>query len=283
MGARMHYVEEGIGDPILFIHGNPTSSYLWRNIIPHVSSQGRAIAVDLIGMGKSDKPDIDYRLVDHIRYLEGFIEALGLKNLTLAIHDWGSVLGMHYARRHAGNVKAIAFMEAIVPPAAPLPDYAALGPGAGKFFHDVRTPGLGEKMILEQNMFVEALMPQAGIVRELTAPEREVYRAPFSSPMSRKPTLVWPREVPIAGEPADTTAIVIANGEWLHATDIPKLFLYAAPGAFGSPKLAAYFAANLKNIETAYVGMGVHFIQEDQPEAIGRALADWRRRLPRGR
>jgi haloalkane dehalogenase len=276
-GSQMHYVDEGEGDPILFLHGNPTSSYLWRNIIPYVTPHGRAIAVDLIGMGKSGKPDIDYRFATHAEYLGAFIEALDLTNITLVIHDWGSALGMDFARRNPDQVKGIVFMEAIVPPAMPIPSYEAMGRG-GEFFRDVRTPGVGEEMILQNNMFVEVVLPKLGTVRKLTDTERQAYRAPYPTPESRKPTLVWPREVPIAGEPADVLEIVKRNGAWLHETSIPKLMFYAEPGAFGGPEVAAYFAENLKNIETNYVGPGYHYIQEDHPHMIGRELADWLRR-----
>ena len=276
-GSSMHYVDEGEGDPILFLHGNPTSSYLWRNIIPYATPHGRAIAVDLIGMGKSDKPDIDYRFATHAVYLEAFIYALDLTNITLVIHDWGSALGMDFARRNPDRVKGIVFMEAIVPPAVPIPSYEAMGDG-GEFFRKVRTPGVGEEMILQGNMFVEVVLPKLGTVRKLTDTERQAYRAPYPTPESRKPTLVWPREVPIAGEPADVLEIVELNGAWLHETSIPKLMFYAEPGAFGTPEVAAYFAENLKNIETNYVGPGYHYIQEDHPHMIGRELADWLRR-----
>lgn len=278
-GSRVAYVEVGEGSPILFIHGNPTSSYLWRNVLPHVEGQGRVIAIDLIGMGKSDKPDIDYRFSTHARYLDGFIDALDLKDITLVVHDWGSALGMDYARRHPGNVEAIAFMEAIVAPAMPIPSYEAMGEGPGEFFRNVRTQGVGEEMILENNMFVESIMPKMGVVRTLSEAEMNAYRAPFPTPASRKPSLVWPREIPIGGEPKDVTAIIQKNGEWLHETDIAKLFLYTEPGAFGTPEVARYFAENLENIETHYLGVGTHYIQEDHPHEIGRAIADWLRRL----
>ncbi len=276
-GSKMHYVDEGQGDPILFLHGNPTSSYLWRNIIPYATPYGRAIAVDLIGMGKSGKPDIDYRFVTHAQYLESFIDALELTNITLVVHDWGSALGMDFARRNPEHVKGIVFMEAIVPPAMPIPSYEAMG-GGGEFFRNVRTPGVGEEMILQNNMFVEVVLPDMGTVRTLTDVERQAYRAPYPTPESRKPTLVWPREVPIADEPADVLEIVERNGAWLHETSIPKLMFYAEPGAFGGPEVATYFAENLKNIETNYVGPGYHYIQEDHPHMIGRELADWLRR-----
>ncbi len=277
-GSKMHYIDEGEGDPILFIHGNPTSSYLWRNIVPYATPYGRAIAVDLIGMGKSDKPDIDYRFATHAQYLEAFIDELALTDITLVVHDWGSALGMDFARRNPDRVKAIVFMEAIVPPAIPIESYESMGERTGEFFRNIRTPGVGEGMILEKNMFVEVVLPNLGMIRELTDAEREAYRAPYPTPASRKPTLVWPREIPIAGEPADVLEIIEANGAWLRQTDIPKLMFYADPGAFGGPEIAAFFAENLSNIQTTYVGPGLHYIQEDRPHEIGRALADWLRR-----
>lgn len=276
-GSTMHYVDEGEGDPILFLHGNPTSSYLWRNIIPYALPHGRAIAVDLIGMGKSDKPDIDFRFTTHAEYLEAFIDELKLTKIMLVVHDWGSALGMDYARRNPDRIKGIVFMEALVPPAMPIPSYAAMGAGA-EFFRNVRTPGVGEKMVLQNNVFIESVLPDMGIARSLSNEERQAYRAPFPTPESRKPMLVWPREVPVAGEPADVLKIIESNGAWLHATDIPKLMFYAEPGALGGPKVAAYFAENLANIETNYVGPGYHYIQEDHPHMIGRELADWLRR-----
>lgn len=280
MGSRMHYIDEGDGEPILFLHGNPTSSYLWRNIIPYTIPYGRSIAVDLIGMGKSDKPDIDYRFATHAEYLQGFIDALDLTDITLVIHDWGSALGMDFARRNPGRIKRIVFMEMIAPPVAPIPSYEAMGDGPGRLFRNLRTPGVGEEMVLANNIFVEVVLPQMGTVRKLTDVEMQAYRQPYPTPESRRPTLVWPREVPIAGEPADVTNIIVLNGEWLHDTGIPKLFFYADPGAFGTPEVATYYAENLKNIETRYVGFGLHFIQEDHPHVIGRGLADWLRRHP---
>ncbi len=275
--SNMHYVDEGEGDPILFIHGNPTSSYLWRNIIPYAIPHGRAIAVDLIGMGKSGKPDIDYRFTTHAEYLEEFIDALNLTNITLVVHDWGSALGMDFARRNPDRVKGIVFMEALVPPAMPISSYEAMGGGA-EFFRNVRTPDVGEEMVLQNNIFVEVVLPEMGTARSLSSEERQAYRAPYPTPDSRKPTLVWPREVPIAGEPADVLEIIERNGAWLSETSIPKLMFYAEPGALGGPQVAAYFAEKLKNIETNYVGPGYHYIQEDHPHMIGRELADWLRR-----
>ncbi len=279
-GARMAYVDEGTGPVVLFLHGNPTSSYLWRNIIPYVTDGHRAIAVDLIGMGESDQPDLDYRFNTHADYLDGFIAALGLEDITLVIHDWGSALGMRYARLNPGNVRAMAFMEAIVPPAMPAPSYEAMGEQIGDMFRDLRTSGVGEEMVLENNFFVEVVLPQLGVARGLTEAEMVYYRAPYPTPESRLPTLQWPREVPIGGEPADTTAEVVANGAWLMASKLPKLYFHAEPGAINPPEVAAYFAANLSNIEVVNIGPGAHFVQEDNPHGIGVALADWLMRLP---
>nr|6Y9G_A Chain A, Ancestral haloalkane dehalogenase AncHLD5 [synthetic construct]6Y9G_B Chain B, Ancestral haloalkane dehalogenase AncHLD5 [synthetic construct] len=275
LGSTMHYVETGEGPPVLFLHGNPTSSYLWRNIIPHVADHGRCIAPDLIGMGQSGKPDIDYRFADHVRYLDAFIDALGLDDVTLVVHDWGSALGFHWARRHPDRVKGIAFMEAIV---RPMPSWDDFPPQARELFQALRTPGVGEKMILEQNMFIEKILP-GSVLRPLSEEEMDAYRAPFPTPESRKPVLQWPRELPIDGEPADVVAIVEAYAEWLATSDVPKLLFYAEPGALISPEQVEWCRENLPNLEVVHVGPGLHFLQEDQPDAIGQAIADWLQRL----
>src|SRR3954464_10797213 len=181
-GSRMHYVEEGEGPSVLFLHGNPTSSYLWRNVIPHVSGGARCIAPDLIGMGRSDKPDIDYRFVDHARYLDGFIEALGLGDVVLVLHDWGSGLGFHWARRHADRVRGLAFMEAIL---APVSSWDAFPEGARQMFQAFRTPEVGWDLICKQNVFVEQALP-GSVVRKLSDEEMDAYRAPFPDEASRK-------------------------------------------------------------------------------------------------
>ena len=276
-GSKIAYVDEGQGDPILFIHGNPTSSYLWRNIMPHVEDQGRVIALDLIGLGKSDKPDIGYTYQDHYKYVSGFIDALDLQNITLVIHDWGSALGMHYARENETNVRGLAFMEAIVAPAVPIPDYESLGAG-GEFFKGVRTEGVGEQMILKDNMFVEVILSEMGVAKPLSENVRAVYREPFETEQSRLPTLTFPRMLPIGGEPADVTAITTANGEWLAKTELPKLYFYAEPGALNPAPVVDYFKKTLPNLETRFVGAGVHYLQEDQPHVIGKGLSDWLRR-----
>lgn len=273
-GSQIHYVEVGQGDPILFIHGNPTSSYLWRNIMPHLEKQGRAIALDLIGFGQSEKPDIDYRYVSHIQYLEGFIEALDLKNVTLVIHDWGSALGLDYASRHESNVKGIAMMEALIAPAWSYDDFGPFKP----LFQAMRDPITGPDLLIKQNLFVEKMIP-ASVIRPLGKAEMANYRAPFLKESSRKPLLVWPNQIPIAGVPQDTTQVVQSYGQWLMGSTLPKLHVYVSPGTLNPPQMVDFLQSQLKNYETAYVGHGLHFLQEDHPEAIGRAISDWYRRL----
>ena len=271
LGSRMHYVEQGTGDPILFLHGNPTSSYLWRNIIPYASPHGRAIAVDLIGMGLSAKPDLDYRFFDHAEYLNGFMEALGLCDLTLVLHDWGSGLGFNYAEQHPDRVKRIAFMEAILEPTrwkdTPLP--------LAWLFKRFRDPVKGHRMNAENNFFVKRLLPMM-VSRRLTPREKAEYAAPFPDVASRKPVEQWPREIPFDDEPADVTAVVNAYNLWLRRSPIPKLFLWAKPGAIiRGEKAAKRIATMFPNTESVFVGKGRHYIQEDQPDTIGEALSDW--------
>ncbi len=273
-GSRMHYVEEGAGDPVLFLHGNPTSSYLWRNVIPHVSPLARCIAPDLIGMGKSDKPDIEYRFFDHAGYVDGFIEALGLRNITFVVYDWGSALAFHYARRHEDNVKGLAFMEAIVRPVT----WDEWPEQARQMFQAFRTPGVGEKMILEENAFVEQVLPGA-IFRKLSDEEMDRYREPFPDPASRRPTWRWPNEIPIEGEPADVVEAVQAYADWMGESDIPKLLLYAHPGAILREPLLEWCRNNMRNLKTVDIGPGVHFLPEDRPHEIGEAVAEWYRGL----
>jgi haloalkane dehalogenase len=260
---------------VLFLHGNPTSSYLWRNIIPHVSKSHRAIAMDLIGMGKSDKPDVEYRFFDHYTYVDGFIKALDLKKIVLVIHDWGSGLGLHYARQNEGNVKAIAMMESILAPVPTWEDFPAEFIETFKLF---RTPEVGWDMIGNQHMFVERILP-AAIVRDLSDEEMDRYREPYTETASRKPLWRWPNELPIAGEPADVVDAIATYNGWLQETGLPKLLLHATPGAITPPPLVEWCVANLKNLETVDLGQGIHFLQEDHPHEIGSALADWLGRI----
>lgn len=270
-GSRMHYVDEGAGDPILLIHGTPTSSYIWRNIIPHLTVLGRVIAVDLIGFGKSDKPEIEYRFADHVRYLEGFIEKLQLKNITLVLHDWGGALGFHYAVRHETNVRGIAFMEALL---APLPKLETWPLEYQKLWRAFRTKDVGWDLIVNQNYFIEKRLPSE-VMRKLTAEEMAHYREPFKNPASRKPLWRWPNELPIDGEPADVAKMQNEYVEKLKQSALPKLLLYAKPGSLMPEPVVEWTKKNFKNLEAVYVGEGLHNIQEDRPMEISAALAEW--------
>lgn len=275
-GAKMHYMETGdpAGTPILLLHGNPTWSYLWRDVMPHLEDSGRVIAVDLIGMGLSDKPDIAYTFAEHREYLWRFIELLGLQELVLVVHDWGSGLGFDYAYQHQDNVQGIAFMEALI---APFPAYADMPQGGGDMMQTMRGEA-GRGMILNQNFFVEQLLP-GGVVRELSAAELDAYRAPFPTPESRLPVLMWPRQIPIGGEPAEVHAVLAAYAAWLPQSETPKLLLYAEPGMMTQAPVVAMLLARYQNLETVNVGAGGHFIQEDQPDAIGQSIAEWMERV----
>ena len=274
-GIGMAYRAEGDGDPIVFLHGNPTSSYLWRNIIPHVAGLGRAIAPDLVGMGDSDKlPDSGpdrYTFVEHRHYLDAFLDqVLGPEaKVTFVVHDWGSALGFHWAHRHPDRVKGIALMEGIV---GPVPSWDDFPHSVRPVFEGFRSPA-GEEMVLQQNVFVEQVLPGA-IMRTLTEEEMAEYRRPFLAPgESRRPTLTWPRQIPIAGEPADVHEIVSAYAAWLPQTDFPKLFVNADPGALIRGP-ARDFVRSWRNV-TEITVPGVHFIQEDSPNEIGTALEGW--------
>ena len=270
LGSNMHYVEQGEGDPILLLHGNPTSSYLWRNIIPHLSGLGRVVVPDLIGMGRSDKPRIPYRFSDHARYLDGFIESLDLKNITLVVHDWGSGLGFDYAARNPENIKAMAFMESIMEPMS----LSSMPGQARMIFRLFRAPFIGWFMISVMNMFVKGFLPRA-VSRGLTSAEMSVYQSAFPTIASRKPVRQWPRELPFDGTPADVDRIVRNYAQWLEATDLPKLLLYATPGGIIPPKIVEMLKGKLKNLETIDLGVGSHFLQEDHPHAIGEGIAKW--------
>lgn len=276
-GVYLNYVEEGEGDPILFLHGNPTSSYLWRNVIPHVARVGRAIALDLPGFGKSGKPDMDYTYQDYVPYVEGFIEALGLDNLTLVVHDWGSVLGMDYASRHKRRIRGVVFMEAIIPPAFPMQDFAEMGP-AESLFRRFRGEEEGKKLIIEENFFVENMLGNATVTRKMTEEEMDHYRAPFRDPSTRLPIYMWPNELPIEGKPARNVSVVERVGAWLERSRVPKLLFYARPGAIIGSDEARWMADHYRNLEVFFVGPGRHYIMEDHPELIGRDIEHWYRR-----
>jgi len=273
-GKRMAYVEVGDGDPIVFLHGNPTSSYLWRNIITHVAGAGRCIAPDLIGQGDSDKLDDpgpgSYRYVEHRRYLFGLLEQLGVTSkVTLVVHDWGSALGFDWAARHPDSVKGVCYMEAIV---RPLEGWDEWPEGARGIFQGFRSEA-GEEMVLVKNLFVEGVLP-AAILRDLTPEEHDEYRRPFVEPgESRRPTLTWPREIPIGGQPADVVAIVADYASFMTGAGFPKLFINAEPGAILRDSQREFCRAWPNQTEVTVAGQ--HFVQEDAPDEIGTALSDW--------
>jgi haloalkane dehalogenase len=275
LGREMTYVETGQGDPIVLLHGNPTSSYLWRNVMPHLEPLGRCIAPDLIGMGDSDKlPDSgpgSYRFVEHRRYLDALLEALEVRErVTFVIHDWGSALGFDWANRHREAVKGIAFMEAIVRPQG-WDHWDKINMRAA--LQALRSEA-GEGMVLRDNFFIETILPGA-ILRTLSAEEMAQYRRPFAAPgEGRRPTLTWPRQIPIEGEPPDVVKIVAASADWLSTSLVPKLFVRAEPGAILANKEDLAFIRRLPALTEVTVA-GRHYVQEDAPNEIGRAIAGW--------
>jgi haloalkane dehalogenase len=265
---------EGSDRTIVFLHGNPTSSYLWRNIIPHVWNLGRVVAPDLIGQGDSDKlddvgPD-SYTFVEHRAWLDALLDSLDVGDqVVLVIHDWGSALGFDWARRNADRVAGIAYMEAIVQPILSWDEWP---PNARGIFQGLRSDA-GEELCLEKNIFVEAILPNA-IISGLTAEEMEVYRAPFAEPgEDRRPTLTWPRQIPIDGGPAETVAIVQDYADWMSTNEIPKLFIDADPGSILIGHQREFCRGWPNQTETRVVGM--HFVQEDSPDEIGEAISNW--------
>jgi haloalkane dehalogenase len=274
LDSEMAYVDTGTGDPVVFLHGNPTSSYLWRNVIPHVEGIARCLAPDLIGMGESGKASGgSYRFRDHARYLDAWFEALGLsRDLTLVVHDWGSALGFDWAERHRASVHGLVYMEAIVRPVT----WTEWPERARPVFQALRSP-VGEEMALQKNVFVERILP-ASVLRGLTEEEMAVYRRPYREPgESRRPTLTWPREIPIDGEPADVVATVARYARWLSESQVPKLFINADPGVIltGAQR---EFCRSWPNQDEITVE-GSHFLQEDSPAAIGRGIAAFLSRI----
>jgi haloalkane dehalogenase len=270
LDSEMAYVEVGEGNAIVFLHGNPTSSYLWRNVIPCLEGVGRCLAPDLIGMGQSGKtPDGSYRFVDHVRYLDAWFEAVGVgAHVTLVIHDWGSALGFHWAYRHPKRIKAITYMEAIVTPIS----WDDWPESARTIFQAMRSPA-GEELVLQKNIFIERILP-ASVLRSLTETEMAVYRAPYmETGESRRPMLIWPRQIPIDGEPGDVAAIVEAYSAWLAGSDVPKLFINADPGVIlvGRQREVCRAWANQREVTVK----GRHFVQEDSPHEIGAAIRDF--------
>lgn len=278
LGHNMAYVDVGKGRPVVFLHGNPASSYLWRNIIPYVSAGHRVIAPDLIGMGDSDKPTLENTYADSAEYLFAFLDALDLEDAVLVIHDWGSGLGWHYARTRPERISAIAFMEAMTPPFIPYESYESLGSFAD-FVRNIKTPGVGEEMVMNQNILLDQFMRHGGANGSLPDEVMDEYNRYYPTPESRKILLDWPREIPIAGEPADVYAVATANNEWLLKSELPKLMFHVDPGAILPMAQAEHLQKTLKNLETVFLGSGGHFVQEDYPDEIGKALAEWLMRV----
>src|SRR5215475_16175439 len=278
LDSSMAYREAGSADSptVLFLHGNPTSSYIWRNIMPRVRPVGHCIAPDLIGFGQSGKPDIAYRFFDQVRYLDAFLDKSGISSAYVVAHDWGTALAFHLAARRPEFVRALAFMEFI----RPMPTWNDFHAAAVETFKKFRTPGVGERMILDENAFVEGVLPGATI-RKLTEDEMAVYRAPFPTPESRRPTWRFPNDLPIAGEPADVYSVIEEAHRALAQSSYPKLLFAGDPGALVSPAFAEGFASGLKSCRVVPIGPGLHYVQEDNPKAIGSALHDWLTELER--
>ncbi|MQM27332.1 haloalkane dehalogenase [Glycomyces albidus] len=276
LGSTMAYVDEGEGDTtVVLLHGNPTSSHIWRHVVPRLSGRARVIAPDLIGMGESGKPDIGYSFADHADYLEALLEAVGAERPVLVGYDWGGSLALDWAARHPDRIRGVAVMETFLRPMT----WAEYPAGAVEFFRTLRTPGAGERMALDENWFIETALraTNAGIADEDLA----VYRKPYPDPRSRRPLLAWPRQIPLAeaaGEPfapAGVAARFGAYGDWLASSDVPKLLLTAGPYGLGSPAMIAWARGHARALEVRGIGEDVgHHAPEDAPEAIAEAVLD---------
>lgn len=269
LGSNMRYIDKGKGDVFLFLHGNPMSMYYWRKVMPHLESYGRVVAVDLIGMGKSDKPNIDYRFLDHAKYLEAFISKMQLTNITIVGHDWGSGLEFYYATRHKEKIKGLAFMEAVLGEE----EWSDYPQDQRELLQFLRSED-GKTTILKENVIVEPGI-QDDVLRSLTEKELDTYKEPFLEENSRYLIWRWVTEVPTDGEPADVSKLVEDYMIELSNWDVPKLLIYADPGNAYSPEEAQIIAANLPNCEAIGVGAGLHYLVEDKPNEIGKAIAKW--------
>ena len=272
LGSKIHVLEYGIQhkeNPILFLHGNPSNSFIWRNITPYLKDTNHHIIVpDLIGMGKSDKPSIDYTFLEQYAYVEGLIEQMNLKNITLVLHDWGSGLGFHYFSKFKKNIKAMVFMEGIIQ------DIGTFFPKENiDFFNQLRGPN-GYKMIAEDNIFLNDVLP-TWVARDLTATELEAYKAPFKTVESRKPIWKFVSQVPLHGKPELTASIVENYRKALKESNLPKLFFYAEPGAFMPAPVRNWIIDNIPNLEAINIGKGIHFLQEDNPDLIGKKIKEF--------
>jgi haloalkane dehalogenase len=272
LDSTMAYREAGDREApaALFLHGNPTSSYIWRNILPLIAPVAYCIAPDLIGFGQSGKPAIEYRFADHVRYLDAFLDHAGISSAFVIAQDWGTGLAFHLAARRPDFIRGLAFMEFI----RPMPTWNDFHPDAIETFKKFRTPGVGEEMILEGNAFVEGVLPRA-TVRKFTDEEMAVYRAPFPTVESRRPTWRFPNELPIEGKPVDVYSAMEEAHHALAQSTYPKLLFVGNPGALISPAFGESFAKGLKNCRVIQLPSGLHFLQEDHPEVIGTTVKQW--------
>ncbi|MDW5593848.1 haloalkane dehalogenase [Conexibacter stalactiti] len=273
LDSTIHWVEQGEGDPFVFLHGNPTSSFLWRKVFANLNGEGRLLAVDLIGFGDSGKPAIDYDLADHERYLDAWFDALDLRDVTLVLQDYGAAFGVSWARRNPDRVKAVALLEPVLWPI----DSADLPEAFVQTRALVKRPGEGEEFVLEQNAFLTQLFPNV-FLQPLPDDVLAEYLRPFPTPESRKPVIVFPRRLPVDNEPADTIALLEANAEWLASSEVPKLLLTFEPGFLLTPPILAWARETIKNLTVQEGGAGVHFVQEEEPEKVADAVKGW---LPR--
>jgi haloalkane dehalogenase len=272
LDSFMIHREAGTGPTVVFLHGNPTSSHLWRDVIPHVAGRARCLAPDLIGMGRSGKPDIAYRFADHARYLDAWFDALDLRDVVLVGHDWGGVLAMDWATRHPDRVRGLVVFETFLRPMR----WSDWPPQGVELFRAIRTPGVGEQLVLEENQFLARSL-EHGIKRGVTADDTAAYNAPFPDAASRRPVLQWPREIPIDGEPADVQAVVERYDAWLATSPaVPKLLLtFDTPSALLSPATLDWARTTIAALDVVALGPAGHHAPEDRPDDIGRAIATW--------
>jgi haloalkane dehalogenase len=270
LDSFISYRETGEGSPIVFLHGNPTSSHVWRNVVPHVT-HGRRLAPDLVGMGRSGKPESAYRFQDHARYLDAWFAALDLRDVVLVGYDWGAVLALDWAARHEDRVRGVVVFETFLRPM----QWSDWPPQGADLFKAFRTPGVGEKLVLEENTFLARSLAH-GVKSGLDDADRAVYYAPYPDPSSRRPLLQWPREIPIDGEPADVAAVITRNGEWLARTPLPKLLLtFDGTGLSNAPEVVAWARTSFPALEVEHLGVAGHHAPEDAPGAIAEALTRW--------
>ena len=270
-GSKIHYIQSGKGDPILFLHGMPTSNFLWRNIIPVLAEQAHCIAPDLIGMGKSDKPDIEYNLLDHIKYIEGFIKALNLRHITLVVHGWGSVIGFNYAANHEKNIKGLAFYESQVRAAVRWDMLSLLEQQLASMLKNKQS---SYKAVVENNFFIDKLLPRS-VLRELTEEEMAYYREPFKDAKSRKVLWQFVLDRPFGDGPDEITQLIDDYSKWLQKTSVPKLMMYTIPGFITPVSTIMWCKEHFPNLTIVDLGEGLHFIQETNPQVFAEALAEW--------